>query len=169
MASWRLVVQHFLEVRDEPAVVHGIAMEAAAELIVHAARGHLAQSEQHHVERFLVLRARVVAQQKVVDRGTRELGRAAEAAEARIEGAAEDREAALQRVRVEAAPPAWSAPRPLLPQAAPPRRAPIRRSCSRSLCHASAICVENGAESRMAPAILRRKIRAAEKRLRVPA
>ena len=53
-----LVVEHLLEVRDEPALVDRVAMEAAAELIVHAALGHLAQGQQHHVERFLVLRAR---------------------------------------------------------------------------------------------------------------
>ena len=64
----RLVVQHLLEVRHEPVLVHRVAMEAAAELIVHAALGHLAQGEQHHVERFLVLRAGVVAEQEVVDR-----------------------------------------------------------------------------------------------------
>ena len=64
----RLVVEHLLEMRHEPALVHRVAMEAAAELIVHAALGHLAQREQRHVERFLVFRARVIAEQEIVDR-----------------------------------------------------------------------------------------------------
>ena len=35
-------------------------MKAAAQLIVHATLRHLAQREQHHVERLLVLGARVI-------------------------------------------------------------------------------------------------------------
>ena len=76
-------------------------MEAAAELIVHAAAGHLAKREQHHVERFLVFGARVVAEQEVMHGDARKFGSSAEAAEARIEGAAEDGEAALQSGGVE--------------------------------------------------------------------
>ena len=36
----RVVVEHLLEVRHEPGLVDGVAVEAAAEEVVHAARGH---------------------------------------------------------------------------------------------------------------------------------
>ena len=36
----RIVVGHLLEVRHEPAFVHGVTMKAAGELIVHAAARH---------------------------------------------------------------------------------------------------------------------------------
>ncbi len=39
-----IVVRHFLEVRHAPALVHRIAMKAAADLIVKSARGHSVQS-----------------------------------------------------------------------------------------------------------------------------
>ena len=52
----RLVVEHLFEMRHEPALVHRIAMKAAAELIVHAAVGHRAQRVERHVERFLPIR-----------------------------------------------------------------------------------------------------------------
>src|ERR1019366_6296874 len=97
----RLVVEHFLEVGYEPAVVHAVAMESAAELIVHAALGHLAEGEQHHVEGLAVPGACVVAQQEMVHRDARELGGGAEAAQSRIEAAAEARKSALQCAGVE--------------------------------------------------------------------
>ena len=137
----RLVVEHLLEVRDEPAVVHGVAMEAAAELIVHAAAGHLAQGEQHHVERFLVLGARVVAQQEVMHGDARKLGRAAEAAEARIEGAAEDGEGAFERGRVERRAGAVGRHFHMLLAAARRRCARTRRSSRDRLRQACAIWV----------------------------
>jgi hypothetical protein len=36
----RLVVQHLLEVRDDPLAVGAVAVEAAAEVVVESARGH---------------------------------------------------------------------------------------------------------------------------------
>ena len=51
----RLIVEHFLEVRDVPELIHRVAVEAAAEMIVHAAVGHLAQREQRHAERDLAV------------------------------------------------------------------------------------------------------------------
>ena len=36
----RLVVEHLLEVRHEPLAVDGVASEAAADVVVHAARRH---------------------------------------------------------------------------------------------------------------------------------
>ncbi len=69
----RVVVQHLLEVGDDPARVHGVAREPAADLVVHAAAGHGAQGLEAH--------APLAARQQELDRrGGRELGRAAEAA-----------------------------------------------------------------------------------------
>ena len=52
----RVVVEHLLEVRDEPVRVHGVAVEAAAEQVVHAACGHAVEGEAGHAERVLVAR-----------------------------------------------------------------------------------------------------------------
>ena len=43
-----VVVEHLLEVRDEPAGVGAVAMEAAAELVVHAAAGHQVERVRGH-------------------------------------------------------------------------------------------------------------------------
>ena len=51
----RVVVEHFLEVRHEPVRVHGVTREAAAELIVDAARRHLVASMQNHPRGFVVV------------------------------------------------------------------------------------------------------------------
>ncbi len=140
-------------------------MESAAELIVHPALGHFAQRQERHVERFGILRAGVVAQQEVEDGGPRELGRAAEAAALGIERAPEDREAAVQQPLVYG------------------RRAGARRREARILrellygvagrVHYPAAIGrprrgdlrQDGSETGMAVARLRREVRAAEKRL----
>ena len=64
-------------------------MEAAAQLIVHPARRHLAQREQRHPERGLALlrvgrRAMVDMEEKIQRHRARKFRRAAEAAFARI-------------------------------------------------------------------------------------
>ena len=92
-----LVVEHLLEVRHEPALVHGIAVKAAAQLIVHAALGHFPQSEQGGVEGFAVAGAGVEAHEEIEHRGAGEFGRAAEAAVVAVEGAAENLEAAIEQ------------------------------------------------------------------------
>ena len=68
-----VVVEHLLEVGDEPVGVHRVAREAAAHLVVHAARGHRAQRLGGHVRL-------AAAQQELEGRGGRELRGAAEAA-----------------------------------------------------------------------------------------
>ena len=60
----RVVVEHLLEVRHEPFGIHGVAGEAAAELVVNAARGHAVAGVQHHAHGFVVAEAPGVAQQK---------------------------------------------------------------------------------------------------------
>ena len=49
----RLVVQHFLEMRHVPIFVHRVAVKAAAEMIVHASRGHFLERLEYHLPRSL--------------------------------------------------------------------------------------------------------------------
>ena len=44
-----VIVEHLLKVGNEPVAVGGVAVEAAAKLVVHAAEGHLFERE---VENF---------------------------------------------------------------------------------------------------------------------
>ena len=78
-----VVVEHFLEVRDEPDLVNRVAMEASGELVVDAAFGHLAQRMSKMTSGFIAI-ARCPVQrlldQELQVEGLGELGRAAEAA-----------------------------------------------------------------------------------------
>ena len=74
----RVVVEHLLEVRDEPAVVDGVAVEAAPDDVVHAPRGHA-------VERALDHFRLAPPQQQLEHRVRRELRRPSEAAPLRVE------------------------------------------------------------------------------------
>ena len=69
----RVVVEHLLEVGDQPVRVHRVAREAAAHLVVHPAGGHRAQRVRAHL-------GLAAAQQELDRRGRRELRRLAEAA-----------------------------------------------------------------------------------------
>ena len=61
----RVVVEHLLEVRHEPFGIHRVAGEAAAQVIVNAARGHAVAGVQHHADGLVVAEAPGVAQQKL--------------------------------------------------------------------------------------------------------
>ena len=74
-----VVVEHLLEMRRQPVIVHRIAMESAAELVVHAAAGHGLQRLGDHLQRQGVIRGAVIAQQELEDHGLGELRRAAPA------------------------------------------------------------------------------------------
>ena len=50
-----IVVQHLLKMRDVPVLINAVSMEAAADLIVHAARCHLLQSECCHLQRLICM------------------------------------------------------------------------------------------------------------------
>jgi hypothetical protein len=50
----RVVVEHLLEVRHEPLGIDRVAVEAAADEVVHAARRHPVERRDHHRERLLV-------------------------------------------------------------------------------------------------------------------
>ena len=68
-----VVVQHLLEVRDRPGGVDGVAVEAAADLVVDAAAVHVVEREQRGVEQAAVAGGDVAAQQEVERRRVREL------------------------------------------------------------------------------------------------
>ena len=73
----RVVVEHLLEVRHDPARVDGVAVEAAADDVVQAAGGHPVERPSHHPESLVP-----AAAQEELDRGRgRELRRGPEAAE----------------------------------------------------------------------------------------
>ena len=85
-----VVIQHLLEMRNLPVTVHGVAAEAAAEVIVDAALGHARQRQRRHEQGldvgFGVPGRRPPGPQQAIDgRRVRELGRAAEAAELAVE------------------------------------------------------------------------------------
>jgi hypothetical protein len=67
----RVVVEHLLEVRDEPLPVDGVAVEAAADEVVHASRGHAVERLPDDLELF-------APQEELERRGRWELRRAAE-------------------------------------------------------------------------------------------
>src|SRR5258707_7288814 len=71
-------------------------MESAPKLIVDAALRHGVQGRNHHVERFLILSARVVAQQEIICDGPWKLRCAAESTVLRVEGAGEYREGGVE-------------------------------------------------------------------------
>src|SRR5579884_3904650 len=74
----RVVVEHLLEMRHEPALVHRVAVEAAAHEVVQAARRHLVERAPDGLERS-------AAEEELERRGGRELRRTPEAAPARVE------------------------------------------------------------------------------------
>ena len=76
----RVVVEHLLEMRHEPFGVHGIAREAAAELVVNAAGGHALAGVQNHPHGLVVVKAFRAAQQERRNARLRKFRRAAEAA-----------------------------------------------------------------------------------------
>ncbi len=83
-AQQGVVVEHLLEVRDHPVAVHGVAGEAAAELVVDAAARHPLAGVRRHLQRALRAGAGVVPQQELDHHGRRELRRPAEPAALRV-------------------------------------------------------------------------------------
>ena len=80
----RVVIEHLLEMRHQPFRIHRVAGEAAAQVIVDAARRHAVAGVQHHADGVRVAEARGVAQQELRLAGLGELGRAAEPAVLRV-------------------------------------------------------------------------------------
>ena len=76
----RVVVQHLLEMRHQPALVDRIAREAAAEMVVDAALAHALERVLDGLEEALVAGAQPGPPEHFQDRRLRKLGRAAQAA-----------------------------------------------------------------------------------------
>ena len=74
----RVVVEHLLEVRHEPVGVGAVAVEAAAELVVDPAAGHLGQGVGDGLPLLLIAGAPPILEQEVQVHRLRELRRIAE-------------------------------------------------------------------------------------------
>src|SRR5206468_2280791 len=92
-----VVVEHLLEVRHEPVRVHGVAVEATADLVVDPAARHHRQRRVDHLAGPRVLRAPPEAQDELPDHRLGKLRRAPEPAlplvelgRERLEGAEQD-------------------------------------------------------------------------------
>jgi hypothetical protein len=60
----RVVVEHLLEVRDQPVRIGGVAVKATTDLVVNASRRHPLEGERRQLESFGVARAAMEAQEK---------------------------------------------------------------------------------------------------------
>ena len=85
----RLVVQHLLEVRDPPGRVDRVAMEAAPDVVAHAAARHRLQRGHRDAPGILVTSAGRLPEEEEKLGRPRKLGRPAEAAVPRVEGGSE--------------------------------------------------------------------------------
>ncbi len=99
----RLVVEHLLEVRHEPVLVHRVAVEAPADVVMDAAPRHLPQGLGRHPHRQAARLAAHpfhggAAEQEGEVAGPWEFRRAAEAAAGRVEGLLEIPEAPAERL-----------------------------------------------------------------------
>ena len=45
-----LIIEHFLEMRDVPLVIYRVTMEAAAEMVMDTACGHLLERKRRHLD-----------------------------------------------------------------------------------------------------------------------
>ena len=99
-----IVVEHLLEMRDQPAVVDGIAGEAAAEMIVDAALGDVAEGDEHGIAVARVAGAEAGPPQHVEEAGLGELGCAADAAAIAIDVAEEALGGLVEELAVDGAP-----------------------------------------------------------------
>jgi hypothetical protein len=85
----RIVVEHLLEMRHQPAFVDGIAREPAAEVIIDAALANALQRQLDHGEVALVAGALTGAPEEFKHHRVGKFGRALDAAVDRIHGAGE--------------------------------------------------------------------------------
>ena len=81
-----VVVQHLLEVRDEPFGIGAVAREPAAELVVDATVGHRLERVRHHRQHRRVARPSPRAEQELDEHRCGELRRATPAAVGRVVG-----------------------------------------------------------------------------------
>ncbi len=81
----RVVVEHLLEVGDEPLLVGAVAREAAGQVVPDPAPSHAVEGVRDHVEHHVLARAPVVAQHQPAVRRVRELRRPGEPAPLGVE------------------------------------------------------------------------------------
>ena len=81
----RIVIGHFFEVRDAPALVNRISVKAAANLIVNTSERHTLKRSLRDVKQIFIARGLIALQQQVNGAGVREFRRVAEAAVRLIE------------------------------------------------------------------------------------
>src|SRR5205085_1388043 len=91
-----VVVQHLLEAGDEPAGVSGVAMKAAAQLVVNAATSHVVKRRRYHLPRLIATVSREPKQQ-LEQHGLRKLRRRAEAAPTAVKCPRERRQSAVEQ------------------------------------------------------------------------
>ncbi len=91
-----VVVEHLLEVRHEPAGVDGVAVKAAADLVVHSPRRHPVERRLDHPARLRVAGAQPAAEEQLEAHRGGKFRRAAEAALDRVELAGDRRMGALE-------------------------------------------------------------------------
>src|SRR5439155_3244837 len=103
-----VVIGRFLVVRNNPALVHRITVEPAADLVVDAAAAHAFERRRHRVQQPALTSFKVGVQQQVDGARVRKLGRLAEPAVPRVkrppdafDDALGDRRAGLLAVRLE--------------------------------------------------------------------
>src|SRR5205085_4754676 len=83
----RVVVEHLLEVRYEPALVDGVTRKAAGEMIVDSALADALERDVDRLEQARVIAAKRAAPDELEDRGLRKLWCAAHSAVDRIDDA----------------------------------------------------------------------------------
>ena len=76
----RVVVEHLLEMRDDPPGVDAVPGEAASQLVVDPASRHRLAGSANHRQGHRIAGALVMAEQELENHRRRELGRASEAA-----------------------------------------------------------------------------------------
>ncbi len=96
-----IVVEHLLEVGDQPDGVDRVAVKAAADLVVHPAGGHLVEGKPEHLRGAVVARPPVGSGQKLQRRRLGKLRGAAEPAVLPVEGAAQPAEGLVEDRRFE--------------------------------------------------------------------
>ena len=70
----RVIVEHLLEVRDEPVRIRGVPVEPASKLIVNPPSCHLVKGQFHHFECRRVFCPKVLTKQELKRHRLRELG-----------------------------------------------------------------------------------------------
>ena len=82
-----IVVRHFFEVGHDPALIHGVAMEAAGELVINAAARHLLQRSHDDGAEKIFAGTRIAVNDEIHDRGMRKFWLRAEAPVLHVEEA----------------------------------------------------------------------------------